>query len=396
MSSTSENKTILVTYHDRIITRAPIATLAGSYRRSTSYSSSTWSRNIAEQLAEQYQLKILIEWPISELGVQCVVFEIQNNRSIEDVIALIDKNTLVDSVQPMGTFNLHTAETTSVQNDRLHASPYTLNLVDVHRDSTGRGVVIALIDTGVDIEHPDLKGQFEVIDNLVSDTSSEFASDLHGTAVAGIIAARANNIGAVGIAPDVQIVALKACWPLKQGGLKASCNSLSLSMAINRAIILGVDIINLSLSGDGDPLVMRLINVAISQGIVVVAADHGSGQTGVKSFPASMDGVIAARHLQTTVDASRVYSQRSIAVQSTDLLTTLPGGRYDLVSGCSIATAQVSGIVALLLEINPDLTPHQVQTMLETAHQRKNVLGINEIDVHALVSRLRSERTKGS
>ncbi|HFD12105.1 MAG TPA: serine protease [Crenotrichaceae bacterium] len=401
-SSEIPAKTILVTYIDRIISRAPIATLSGSYRRSNNYYSSTWSRNLAVRLAQQYQLTIQAEWPISELGVQCVVYKITDDRTIDTVLESLAKNKQVESVQRMGIFNLHTANPDNSNpgyldlNRTLQTNLETLSLDDVHRRSTGKGISIALIDTGIDINHPDLEGQISSTLNLVDGVSNSFTEDAHGTAVAGVIAARAdNNIGSVGIAPDSRIVALKACWPLQKGGYQASCNSLSLSMAINQAIKMGVDIINLSLSGPPDPLVSRLINQAIAHGIIVVAADHGTDQNVGKSFPASMDAVIAARHVQKKVDASIPASHQSIAVPSADILTTLPQGKYDLVSGCSIAAAQVSGIVALLLEIKPGLSPSEIQDLFVSTQKKRNSQATGEVDLHALISRVHDHQTDG-
>lgn len=403
ISSEGVTKTILVTYNDRILTRAPISTLAGSYRRSAAYNTgSTWSRNIAARLASEYQLTLETEWPISTLGVHCVVYKIPDDRSVDAVLESLGKNKLVESAQPMGSFNLHTANLNDSSDsssdneypdDKSQTKLQALWLKDIHRISTGKGVSIALIDTGVDRHHPDLKGRIAFSHNLITERSKGFTGDLHGTAVAGVIAALAdNNIGSVGIAPNARIVALKACWPHKEDVLEASCNSMSLAMAINRAIEMDVNIINLSLSGTPDPLVSRLINEAINRGITVVAADHQTNQVEGQSFPASMDAVIAALHLQINVDAKHTRNSRSIAVASTDILTTLPGSRYGLVSGCSIATAQVTGIVALLLEINPDLTPNKIQNLLETAHHH-NSDGADEIDVHALILKLRHDHS---
>ena len=387
----SKVKTILVTYKDRILTRAPIATLSGSYRPSHAYTSSTWSRNLAKKLAEQYQLKIQFAWPIDTIGVQCVVYEISDHRSVADVLKSMGDNKRIESVQSMVTYDVYSNNASA---SFAHApSPLgrpASSFADIHRWTTGKGILIALIDTGVDINHPDLQGQILSTHNLIDHFSESFADDLHGTAVAGVISARAdNNLGAIGIAPGAKLVALKACWPQQAGQFQASCNSLSLVMAINRAISLNVDIINLSLSGEPDPLVSRMINEAIARGIVVVAADHDTHQARQQSFPASMNAVIAARHLLPTLKTRRPMNHHSVAVQSSNILTTLPQGKYKRVSSCSIAAAQVSGIVALLLEVNYDLTPNQIQTLLETAEKYHDTPVTDEINVHALIAKLR-------
>jgi len=402
MDQTAAIKAILVTYIDRTLTRAPLATISGSYRRYKGYSSSTWSRNIASRLAEQYHLKIQTEWPISTLGVQCVVYEIPNDRSVDDVLESLTHNKLIESAQRMERFNVHTANLSGLESGNTYSdvnpqfNRLPLRLTNVHQMTTGKGVLIALIDTGVDIHHPDLEDRILSTHNLISRLSGSFNNDVHGTAVAGVIVARANNqTGSIGIAPDARLVAFKACWPTKQGGFQATCNSLSLAMAINQAIRMDVDIINLSLSGPPDPLVERLINQALAKEIIVVAADHLGDQSEQQSFPASLDHGIAALHLTATVDTRVSRHQKSIAVPSANILTTLPHGRYQRVSGCSIATAQVTAIVALLLEVNPNLTPSEIQNLLEEAQQDQRARGFDEIDVYALISRLRADFLTG-
>lgn len=383
-------KTILVTFVDRTIIRRPIASLTSSYR-SNNYKNSTWSRNIAAKLAKDHQLKNRFEWPITELGIQCVVYEIPDNRSVDDVLKLLADDEQVESVQRMGIFNMHTA--TANYKDpyyKLQANMHNLRLEEAHRLTTGKNIRIALIDTGVDFHHPDLQGQISPANNFAGNISKEFSVDLHGTAVAGVIAALANNgIGIVGVAPDSRVIAIKACWPNKKGTLEASCNSLTLALAINRAIKMGVDVLNLSLGGPTDPLVERLIIAAIAKGITVIAADPGTNQL-AQRFPASMKNVIAAATTQQlSKDAKRSKQNHSITAPGIDILTTIPQATYDYISGCSIAAAHVSGIVALLLEINPNLTPHEILDLLETTSKQPAAGGAGEIDILAAISNIK-------
>jgi subtilisin family serine protease len=389
MASLAKN-TILVTFVDRTITRRPIASLTGSYRPSNNYKSSTWSRNITAKLAREYQLRSVFEWPISELGVQCVVYEISDDKSVDEVLKTLAGDMQVESVQRMGIFKMH-ATTASYRDPyyKLQANMHDLRLEEVHRLTTGKNVKIALIDTGVDLNHPDLKGQISPANNFTGHISKEFSGDLHGTAVAGIIAARANNgIGIVGVAPDSRVIAIKACWPHKQGMFQATCNSLTLALAINRAIKMGVDILNLSLGGPPDPLVDRLIDAAIAKGITVIAADPGIDGAGQR-FPASMKNVIAAATTRwLSKETERSKQNHTITAPGIDILTTIPQATYDYISGCSIAAAHVSGVVALLLEINPDLSPHEILNLLETTKKQLDSGGSGEIDILAAISKL--------
>ena len=122
-----------------------------------------------------------------------------------------------------------------------------------HRWATGKGVHVAVIDTGVETGHPDLLGQIGLTATFVEGGEQTFDQDHHGTAVAGVIAARADNgIGTFGIAPGVTLTALKACWPPTPGTAEALCSSWTLQRAVNTAIEARVQLLNLSLAGPPD------------------------------------------------------------------------------------------------------------------------------------------------
>jgi subtilisin family serine protease len=116
----------------------------------------------------------------------------------------------------------------------LQTSAQTLQLEQIHRITTGKNVKIALVDTGVELNHPDLIGQISTTADYTKGNTEQFSADVHGTAVAGIIAAiKDNNIGIVGVAPNAEIIALKACW-IQQGVSQAVCNSFTLALAIKK------------------------------------------------------------------------------------------------------------------------------------------------------------------
>ena len=154
--------------------------------------------------------------------------------------------------------------------------------------ATGRDVRVAIIDSGVDDNHPDLAGQIARKQNFVD--ARPDAPEQHGTAVAGIIAARADNgIGIVGVAPNVRLFALRACW--EETDQATLCTSLTLAMALHDAIEHSADVINLSLSGASDRLLVKLIDTALARQITVVGAFDSDLPDG--GFPASHAGVIA-------------------------------------------------------------------------------------------------------
>ena len=146
-----------------------------------------------------------------------------------------------------------------------------LRLSELHRIATGKGVKVAQIDTGVDWRHPDLADGVTSHRNFVDD--SPYVAEVHGTAVAGIIAARGNNgIGMVGVAPDATLLALRACWAEAPAAQPAVCNSFTLAKALQYALGERAQVINLSLTGPRDRLLERLLEVAA----VVGTNAHGT------------------------------------------------------------------------------------------------------------------------
>ena len=309
-------------------------------------------------LAQTYRLRTVYSWNLASLGEQCVVFEVTGGREAEDVARRLASDPRVGSVQTIETFEV-LAEP-SPWNDpyaHLQHSAEALRLQQAHRWATGKGVRIAVIDTGVDLDHPDLRGRVVKAQNFVDQGERSFTTDFHGTAVAGVIAAAANNeVGIVGVAPQAQIYALKACWQQPPGARQAVCNSYTLAKAVDFAIIQGAQVLNFSLAGPPDVLLTRLIEVALERGIVVVAA--APSRPDAKAFPASLQGVIGMSGSDPPGPPAKYLGAPAV-----DILTTVPRGSYDFFSGSSLAAAQASGVAALLLERNPRLTPPELAAL---------------------------------
>src|SRR6185295_7709258 len=125
--------------------------------------------------------------------------------------------------------------------------------------------------------------------------------EVHGTAIAGIIASAANNrLGIVGVAPDVTIASLRACWAVTHDSVAAQCSSFSLARALQVAIDLKPNVVNMSLAGPDDPLLGQLLDEMIARGIIVVAAQPERGQNG-HEFPSSHPRVLAAANTSGVV-----------------------------------------------------------------------------------------------
>ncbi len=295
-----------------------------------------------------------------------MVFQVPADRAPGDVAGRLARDPRVRSAQPILTFHT-TAGPPAAGGDpyaHLQHSAAALRLPQAHRAATGKGVQVAVIDTGVDLDHPDLRGRVTAAGNFVDRGEQTFTSDVHGTAVAGVIAAAAGNeVGIAGVAPDAQLLALKACWPEAPGARQALCNSYTLAKAVDFALTSRAQVLNFSLTGPPDPLLGRLLKSALERGIAVVAAADPRG-----GFPASLDGVLAVMAtgpgpgVGPGVREVRPAPARRahLAAPGVDILSTVPRASYDFFTGSSLAAAEVSGVAALLLERRPRLTPAQI------------------------------------
>ena len=237
----------------------------------------------------------------------------------------------------------------------------------------GQGVDVAIVDTGVDTAHPDLQGRLREVRDLISADPTAFNRDHHGTEVAGIIAAGSNNhLGIVGMAPKAMLDVYKACWYPQHAGAGAGCNSFTLwPRRWSRSAIRARASSNLSLGGPADTLLRKLLEQLLRQGRIVVAAMPPDGH--LDGFPDATPGVIVVRSSSAAPSPPGVLS-----APGEDILTTQPNGGYDFTSGSSMATAHVSGVVALLLALAPQLDARSVHELLQrTSRQRDGLLQVD-------------------
>lgn len=333
----------------------PDAGYVGGY---ATQSGSAARQRTAEDLAARFKLRIVDNWPMPALGVVCFVMEAPEDVPLQPLIDRMSLDARVESVQLVNMFRVLAHDDPLY---RLQPTATLWHLDELHRMATGRNVRVAAIDSGVELDHPDLRGRIVVARNFVD--SREAVAELHGTAVAGIIGARADNsVGIVGVAPDAQLIALRACWqnPVSEGA--AVCSSFTLAKALQFAIDNGAKVINMSLGGPRDRLVERLLAVAASRGaVIVVAADPRAAQGG---FPASHPDVLAVAAEDMHDAAEAIY-----LAPGRDIPTTLPGRRWGFVGGSSYAAAQMAGLVALLVDLAPDQSTQQLRETLSTTDQ---------------------------
>lgn len=255
-----------------------------------------------------------------------------------------------------------TAQGTRRSNDSQRDRQWALNRLGaekVWRKSRGKGIVVAVIDTGVQAGHPDLKGRVLKGRDYVQDDRS--ASDLngHGTHVAGIIAANENNKrGIAGLAPSAKILPVRVLNSAGNG------NTLAVARGIRWAVNQDADVINLSLAGDQpDGHVEAAVRYAAKRNVVVVAAAGNRGCAGPTSYPAAYPGVIAVGAINRN-GGVEPYSNcgpyvdlvapgtniRSTMIRRPSLSLPCSRGKdYCMISGTSMASPYVAAAAAIVL-----------------------------------------------
>lgn len=280
-------------------------------------------------------------------------WRIRDNRSVSDVIREIandrSANNPVVTVQPNYRYSLQQAATG--EGDPAQYALTKLRLPEAHGLATGDKVLVAVIDSGIDVTHPELNSAIEATFDAVHGTEGPHP---HGTAVAGIIAAHARLMGA---APSVRILAARA-FSSTEG------STFSIITSLDWAIGKKARVINMSFAGPSDPALARAIASARRSGAVLIAAVGNAGPKSPPLYPAADPDVIG---VTATDSEDHLFAQSNrgsyvaVAAPGVDILAPAPDAAYQTSSGTSFAAAYVSGTVALMLERRPDLTADAVK-----------------------------------
>ena len=226
-----------------------------------------------------------------------------------------------------------------------------LRLPQAHALARGMNVTIAVIDSGVDVKHPELA-------NSVADTFDALGSKegphVHGTGVAGAIVAHARLMGS---APEARLLAIRA---FGVGANGAESTSYVILKALDYAAEHGAQIINMSFAGPKDPMIERGVAATASRGILMVAAAGNAGAKSPPLYPAANPNVIAVSGTdaqEKLFAASNRGNHIAIAAPGADIFLPAPDEKYQITSGTSFSAAYISGVAALMLERNPALKP---------------------------------------
>lgn len=352
----------------------------------------TDNRAELERSLQKYHGKIL--GVIEELKVYQVSLDTSIHGTLLATIQQLEKIAHLEYVEPVYLYQLFQRLTDEEFYSRQWGA-VSIGLEEALKiaQNAGQGVTIAIVDTGVDYQHPEFSGRVLAGYNAITDQEGyEAAMDdfQHGTYVAGIAAANVHAEKIAGIAPNCSILPVRALTA--QGG-----TDYHLAQGIIWAIQHGADIINLSLGGKGySRTLQNAIDLAIANNVVVVAAMGNTGKNEVY-YPAGCSGVIAVG-ASTGREQVAEFSSRgqhiSLVAPGENIYSTIPleKGGYATESGTSAATPYISGAVALLLGEFPQLTVSEVKSRLEASAKDIEISGYDQssgfgiIDLVALLS----------
>ncbi|MBC9711766.1 type VII secretion-associated serine protease mycosin [Streptomyces sp. TRM66268-LWL] len=277
--------------------------------------------------------------------------------------------------------------------EKFKGRPWALQRVlldELWKEATGKGVRVAVIDTGVDVKNEQLKGAVDVRagrNYIPKDAKDEQGNKLergneqgttdtvgHGTKVAGIIAARpAKGTGFVGLAPGATII------PIQHNDAAGNGDSGTLATAIRYAVSARADVINISQDTvnpiAGDSALKNAVDFALSKNVVVVASagNDGLGGNVKETYPAAFDGVLAVASSDRNNERA-AFSQSGefvdVAAPGVDMVSTVPGGGHCADNGTSFSAPYAAAVAALIKEKHADWKAHQIVAQIEQTAER--------------------------
>ncbi|MBB2481318.1 S8 family serine peptidase [Bacillus sp. APMAM] len=297
--------------------------------------------------------------------LQYMVIKVRQKDKLAKVMETFQKNNRVISVSRSAVYKTYGSLGDPKKSEQYQLSQ--LKIDEAQKLAGKNKVTVAVIDTGVDKNHPELKGIFSKDSYNVINPMDQGTPDVHGTHVTGIIAAKkGNGIGGYGINPNVNILSIDV---FDRGMFTTDYN---IAQAILYAVQHGAKVINMSLgSSAASPLLQEAVESAIAKGVTIVAAEGNDG-IDMPNYPASYEGVIGVG----SVNKSKQLSYFSSFGPSLDIVA--PGediyapiydlekkSSFETLSGTSMASPMVAGVASLLLSKYPNLKPEQVEYILE-------------------------------
>jgi hypothetical protein len=318
---------------------------------------------VEADLAQAFGILIVERTPLPLIDARLVRLRIPDGRAVPAVVALIAVDPRVIAAQPNYLYarsqQPRPEAASGLAPAGLQYALAKLGAADLHRVTTGRGARVAVIDSGVDASHPDLAAAR--IAHFDATGAATATLDGHGTEVAGLIAAQ----GTVqGLAPGVELFSARV-FRTSPWGVTATTETVL--RGVTWSAEQGARVLNMSFAGPRDALVERHMRAVLDRGLIPIAAAGNNGARAAPAYPAAYPDVIAV----TALDAEdRLYDRANqgnyimISAPGVDVIVPTAGRSHKFESGTSFAAAHVTGVVALMLEIDAGLTPAQIRDVL--------------------------------
>ncbi len=346
----------------------------------------TLSEVQADALARRHGLRRVESQSLSLLGSTLALFRLTSRRTLEATSRELAADRSVRSVQPNFRYALQDQDAQLSEGDPAQYALAKLRLPQAHTLAHGANVTVAVIDSGVDLRHPEFSGTAIISFDALSSKEGPHA---HGTGVAGAIVSHSRLMGS---APAARILAIRAFGAAAKG---AESTSYILLKALNYAAAQGAQIVNMSFAGPKDALIARALSALGARGVVLVAAAGNAGPKSPPLYPGADANVIA---VSATDAQDRLFAASNrgnyiaVSAPGADIFLPAPDGQYQITSGTSFSAAYISGVAALILERNPALKAAEVKLILtKTARDLgppgpDDQFGAGEADAFAAVS----------
>jgi filamentous hemagglutinin family protein len=339
-------------------------------------------------IARHLGLTIVSQQAIPTLHRTVYTFRITRGQSVAEVIRAVQNAGLHVAAQPNYTYGLSQGQRVSAADlgDPAQYIVQKLQLGAVHRITQGTDIVVAVIDSRVDTRQPDFAGR--IVDYYDAGCGADAPPDVHGTGMAGAIA---SHIGLLGVAPNARIIAICAFG----GTGKPEATSTKIIRGVDYAIAHGAKIINMSFAGPRDPALAQELQIAREKGILIIAAAGNAGPRSPPLYPGADPNVMA---VTATDEHDRLFaganqgSYVTVAAPGVNILVPAPNGDVQFTTGTSVASANVSGVAALLLAEKPTRTPEEIRAILVDTAKHLGPKGVNPQFGAGLVDPLKALR----
>lgn len=303
------------------------------------------------------------------------VFKVSSDKSVTEKLQEIKSNSSIIEYAEEN-YKVSTNYTVNDPKSREQTGMAVANLPKAWDITFGDPkIVIAVIDTGIDLTHPDLKNKVVQGYNILTQGQSQPLDDNgHGTHASGIAAAETNNkVGVAGTAPLCKIM------PIKALDAKGSGETVNIAYGIIWAVDHGARVISMSLGGPQNETVKKAVEYALAKDVVLVAAMGNDGKN-MKSYPAALPGVIGVGSVtfsKQRSDFSNYGNWISVVAPGSEILSTMPtytstmtemekNKGYDYLDGTSMACPMVAGLAGLILSRYPSYTQQEVKAKLQS------------------------------